>query len=259
MIDSHCHIDLPAFDHDRADVIASAIKQGVTRLLVPGLYINQFDTLIALQKQYACLDIAFGFHPYYLQHHCEGEVNANIQVLERYISQYRSHICAIGETGIDTVISVPLAKQIDYLQAQIELSSAFALPLILHHRKSHNEIIRLLKRNNFSQGGVVHAFSGSAEMAKNYADLGFKIGIGGTITYARANKTIKAIKSIGLAHLLLETDAPDMPLYGYQGQRNTPARLPLVADKLASILCIDTAQVVEQTNMNYRMVFKKTI
>ncbi|MEM0911723.1 MAG: TatD family hydrolase [Pseudomonadota bacterium] len=255
MIDSHCHIDLAAFNHDRAEVIASANKLGITNILVPGLFVKQFKTLLALQEQHTCIDIAFGFHPYFLHHQNGNNIDTNMQALDDYVSKYRDTVIGIGEAGLDGVISHPFDNQKRYLNAQLELASRYSLPIILHQRKSHNELIRMLKNTNFAYGGVIHAFSGSAEIAKTYVDLGFKLGIGGTITYARANKTKKAITSVGLDHVLLETDAPDMPLFGFQGQRNTPTRLPMIASKLAEILSVEIDDVVQTTTNTYNTLF----
>jgi TatD DNase family protein len=108
----------------------------------------------------------------------------------------------------------------------------------------------------FSHGGLIHAFSGSAEVAKTYLDLGFLLGVGGTITYPRAKKTRATIKNIPLEYLMLETDSPDMPLNHFQGQRNTPSQLPLVAEALGELKDVSVDTVKEQTTLNYRHLFK---
>ncbi len=255
MIDSHCHIDLPPFDHDRADVIRDAIEKGIESILVPGLFAKQFQTLIDFKTDYHYIDIAFGFHPYFLRLDGTNNVERDMQILENTISKNRELVCAIGETGLDGVIETPITQQIAYLSGQLELAMKYSLPIILHHRKSHNELIRTIKSLRYTGGGVIHAFSGSADIANTYIDMGFKLGIGGTITYERAKKTINAISIVGLEHLLLETDSPDMPLKGYQGQRNTPLRLPIIVDNLAEILGVTSDDVISATSANYRSLF----
>jgi TatD DNase family protein len=134
---------------------------------------------------------------------------------------------------------------------QLELAQSLRLPVVLHHRQSHNELIRLIKHHKFSRRGVIHAFSGSYQIAKTYIELGFYLGIGGTITYPRGKKTRDAIADIPLEYLLLETDAPDMPLCGFQGQRNSPTQLPIIAEALATLKHIDVEQVARVTSANY--------
>ena len=137
---------------------------------------------------------------------------------------------------------------------QIELAIKYHKPLILHHRQSHNELIRLLKQNEFPHGGIIHAFSGSEQIANTYIEMGFMLGVGGTITYPRAKKTRGSIKTIPLEFIVLETDSPDMPLNGFQGEINTPLQLPLVVKELAILKQISEHEVIEQTTRNYNKV-----
>ncbi|MGQ8365070.1 TatD family hydrolase [Glaciecola sp. 1036] len=259
MIDSHCHIDLPAFDTDRAEVLNKAKSLAVSKLLVPGLHLWQFDTLLDLQAIYPELDICFGLHPYFLRQHAPVDSKNKITSLAEKVSQHVNQIVAIGETGLDAVIDVPMVEQIELLEAQIAIAKTFNKPLVLHHRQSHNELIQVLKSTRFSLGGSIHAFSGSYEIAKTYLDLGFVLGVGGTITYARAKKTRQAIAKVGIQHLVLETDAPDMPIFGFQGQRNTPERLPLIVDALSDLLHIDSKTIKNISTENYQRTFSSPI
>ena len=261
MIDSHCHIDLPAFDDDRADVLKAAAKNGIKRLLVPGLSNEQFDTLLALKESQEnnlgiSIDIALGLHPYFYASTLTKGIGPALDLFQALAKQHQDDILAVGETGIDMNIDVDLAIQESLLRAQLSVASDLQLPLILHHRQSHNQLIRILKLMRFSYGGVIHAFSGSEEVAKAYLDLGFLLGVGGTITYPRAKKTRATIKNIPLEHLVLETDSPDMPLNNYQGQRNTPCQLPLVAKVLSELKEITVNEVEAQTTANYCRLFK---
>jgi TatD DNase family protein len=141
------------------------------------------------------------------------------------------------------------------LREQIRIAKVIKKPLILHHRQSHNELIRILKQEKFDVGGVVHAFSGSYQTAQTYIALGLALGVGGTITYERAVKTRRTIKAVDMAHIVLETDAPDMPVYGFQGEPNTPERLPLIAQALAKLKGISVNEVVQQSTANYHRIF----
>lgn len=262
MIDSHCHFDLSAFDDCREQVMQACEQAKLTRLLVPGLSIQQFPTIVALAKQfnvaanaYPHIDIALGLHPYYMGELSSQEQAVQHQALLDLAEQYHTDIVAIGECGLDANLAISMSYQQVILQQQIELAKQIKKPLVLHHRRSHNELIRLLKQNQFTYGGVIHAFSGSEHIANTYIDLGFKLGVGGTITYERAQKTRHTIAQTPLEHLLLETDAPDMPIAGYQGQINSPAKLPLIAKSLAQLKGCEASEVIAMTTANYHQVF----
>lgn len=255
MIDSHCHFDLPAFDNQRAEALTRAASKGVHKLLVPGLDLLQFSQLKALQAQYPALDIALGCHPYFLQHLSAQALSEQMGLMKVMAIEHHATIVAIGECGLDGTLSLPMAYQEKVLRYQIRIAQALNKPLILHHRRSHNDLIRVLKQEKFTNGGVVHAFSGSIEIANTYIELGFALGVGGTITYLRALKTRNTIKNVSLNHLLLETDAPDMPVFGFQGQANSPERLPIIADALATLKHIELGDVIAQTTCNYHRIF----
>ena len=250
MIDSHCHLDFDCFDADREQVLKCCTELGIERILIPGTEPSRFDKLLLLQQQYSnsnlypALDIAFGLHPYFLSENSDKELEA----LEHALIKHREKLVAVGEIGLDYGLiegliqrdlddsrKVDKATQQKVFIAQLELAKQYELPVILHHRKSHNDLIRFIKQTGFEFGGVIHAFSGSLQIAQQYIDMGFKLGVGGTITYPRAQKTRETIAQIPLEHLLLETDAPDMPIYGRQGARNSPEYLGEIADSLAEL------------------------
>jgi TatD DNase family protein len=164
---------------------------------------------------------------------------------------------AIGEAGIDGVIAQAennLAQQIQIFEQQLNLAKSYQLPIIVHHRKSHQHIVAMLRQKNLTKGGIIHAFSGNYQQACQYIDLGFKLGIGGTITYPRAEKTIKAIKRLPLASLVLETDAPSMPLYGFQGQDNSPLQLIKVFQALVGIRSESAGELAHALESNINTV-----
>jgi TatD DNase family protein len=255
MIDSHCHFDLPEFDGKRSQVLANCSAEGIEKILVPGLTLLQFQTLLALQKEHAQLDIALGCHPYYLEQLSLPTLNIQMTELAATAQQYKQRIVAIGECGLDGSLPIAMEYQESVLRHHIQIAKTVGKPLVLHHRQSHNLLIRILKQEKFEFGGVVHAFSGSEQIAKTYIDLGFALGVGGTITYQRAVKTRATIANLNLQHLLLETDAPDMPLFGYQGMPNTPERLPLIAKELAKLQNCSLEEVEIQTTANYHRLF----
>ena len=255
MIDSHCHFDLAVFDNKRKQILNKALQLGLKKLLVPGLSLDQFATLLELKHRYPLIDIALGCHPCFLSVLSEPELKRQMMRMADLASQHKMTIVAIGECGVDGSLSIPMEYQEKVLREQIRIAKVIKKPLILHHRQSHNELIRILKQEKFDGGGVVHAFSGSYQTAQTYIALGLALGVGGTITYERAVKTRRTIKAVDMAHIVLETDAPDMPVYGFQGEPNTPERLPLIAQALAQLKGISVNEVVQQSTANYHRIF----
>lgn len=255
MIDSHCHLNFAQFDADRERVIQDSINAGVTGCLLPGVVRKDWDSLFAVRDMWPVSQVALGLHPCFSdQHHPDdlAQLSARLKILG-------DHVCAVGEIGLDFSPAYNHPSQIGYFLAQLDIAHEVKLPVVLHHRQSHNALIQHIKANKFQFGGVVHAFSGSYQTAKTYVDMGFCLGIGGTITYPRANKTLDAVKKVGLEHLLLETDAPDMPMNGKQGQRNSPINLPKIAFALAQLLDCSVQIVANTTTANFYRVFEKAL
>lgn len=232
LFDSHCHINFDAFQHDRKAVMQQAAQQAVKRLFVPGV-----TRQLSIDKRWIndCPPIeiieGYGLHPYFIDQHQASDIEWLAQQLDKF-----PH-AVVGEIGLDAEIN-DYKKQDELFAAQVDLAVAFKRSIVLHHRKTQPELFRILKpvRNKLPEvPGVIHAFSGSAEQANEWTKLGFMLGVGGTITYSRANKTRQAIQQADIHHLVLETDAPDMPLTGYQGQRNEPAQCYKVLKELSAL------------------------
>ena len=251
MIDSHCHLDFSQFDSDREQVIAQAKSIGVKGILIPGTQASQWPKQVSLANQFDTFHFALGLHPYFL----ESTSEQHILDLDVLLNEHKSKVVAVGEIGLDFMIETDEKRQQYFFESQLDLAVSHNLPVIIHHRRSHNQLIRTLKQKNVSRGGVIHAFSGSEQEANTYIEMGFCLGIGGTITYARAKKTKQAISSIPLTSLLLETDAPDMPMEGRQGQRNSPVYLPQVLDALSSIREESRSEIEQVTDGNFNRVF----
>ncbi len=256
LIDSHCHLDFKDFDSDREQVIQSCIDQNIHKILIPGVSSNRWPKQIKLCQQYSELILAIGVHPHFI---VDSE-EQSLRILETLLVDNKGTVVAVGEIGLDFHLAKQPQGPSESLQQiifekQLILAEQYKLPVIVHHRQSHNQIIRLLKTTKFNQGGVIHAFSGSKQEAQSYIDMGFLLGVGGTITYERAVKTRQTIRDIGLEHLLLETDSPDMPLSGFQGQRNSPEKVAMVAQYLAELKCVSVDKVSQQTDSNFYRVF----
>lgn len=246
MIDSHCHLDFSCFDHDRAEILDNCRKLSINTIVIPGTQASQWQKQIDLCLLYPQLRFALGIHPFFIN----SFKLEHLDKLDLMLNQYQNTVLALGEIGLDAHIDVDWQLQIQVFEQQLNVAKEHKLPIILHHRNSHNELIRILKATKFSQGGIVHAFSGSLQDAQTYIDLGFKIGVGGGITYIRANKTRKTIAQLPLASLVLETDAPDMPLMGKQGQRNSPEYLPEIFGSLLSLRKENSPEVLHACSKN---------
>jgi TatD DNase family protein len=193
---------------------------------------------------------AYGLHPMFLQEHRDG----HLAELDDWIK--REHPCAIGECGLDFFVDGldPRAQQ-HFFDGQLELARTHALPLIVHARRSVDAVIASIKRIG-GLCGVVHSFSGSAEQARQLAQLGFLIGLGGPVTYERANRLRRLAASVPVESLLLETDAPDQPDAGIRGQRNEPARLANVLQVVADLRGETPAAIAAATSTNARRLFR---
>ncbi|RUO37279.1 TatD family deoxyribonuclease [Aliidiomarina shirensis] len=233
LTDSHCHIDFPAFDDDRDAMLARAKAAGVERFLVLGVSAAQWPRLLAFAQRYSDWRVAFGLHPYFLSERtADGAPTADnfaddLALLPTFLEK---GALAVGEIGLDA--TQPLFDlQVELFTKQLDIAADMNLPVILHHRKTLDMMLPMVRKAGVC-GGIVHAFSGSYQQAMQWIEAGFRLGVGGIITYERAKKTRAAIAQVPLESLVLETDSPDMPLCGQQGQRNEPANIANIAQSL---------------------------
>lgn len=221
--DSHCHLDDSAFTEQLPLLLAQCQQLAINRIIVPTIAPNKFTEVLNLAKEYHSNPIkiypCLGIHPWFLQ----ALDNDHLAQLSALVDKSRHEIVAIGEIGLDGAIAknAPThgqtteenwAHQQHFFDYQLNLAKQQNLPVIVHHRQSHDKIMPFLRRYKLAKAGVIHGFSGSYQQAMSYIDLGFKLGIGSTITYSRAKKTINTVKRLPLESLVIETDAPSMPL-----------------------------------------------
>lgn len=270
LFDSHCHFDFSDFNTDRAAVWQRCKTRGITGLLMPGVSPEQWPNLAEICTHFPDFVYAAGIHPHWLEHQKWYPKNTQALLVNQTLRHIETILCvemtraqqkgvskcvAVGECGLDKLIATPLSLQRQILEVHIDLANQLHKPLIIHSVKTHNELLSCFKQNPPRYGGVIHAFSGSLETARQFLARGFLLGVGGTITYERAQKTRHALRNISLEYLLLETDAPDMPLSGQQGDRNSPEYLPRIAQCLADLQGIGIDQVAEATYQNARRLF----
>lgn len=250
LIDTHCHLDFPAFENDLQNVVSDANSAGVDQFIVPGVVAEKWEHLLQVTGAYQGMHPALGLHPCFMQHHR----TADIESLESLLQSAK--VCAVGEIGLDLFIpDADLEQQLSFLRPQLDLAAKYDLPLILHVRKAHDQMLKELRGLQFGAGGVVHAFSGSEQQAEQYLKLGFKLGIGGTVTYERAKKLHRIVKNNPLESFVLETDSPDMQLAAYRGERNVPARVSEVAKVVAELKGVSIERVAKETTRNSMMLF----
>jgi TatD DNase family protein len=229
LIDSHSHFDASEFDHDRPAALARAHAAGVMEQVVPAVDAASWPTLQQVCRTLPGLHPAYGLHPMYLARHRDEHLDA----LHDWIARERP--VAIGECGLDFFVTgLDAHTQQRYFEAQLRLARRFDLPVIVHARRAVDAVIATLRRIGGLRG-VVHSFAGSPEQAAQLHRLGFLIGIGGPVTYPRAQRLRRLVASMPLEQLLLETDSPDQPGATHRGQRNEPAYLPEVLHVVAQL------------------------
>ena len=252
LTDTHIHLDLKEYADDLPQVLMRSESQGVRRWIVPAISSANWARLPVLHQQYPNLYYAFGLHPWFLA----NETDQALIELELLLQPRPAGLVAIGECGLDGAIDVPMSLQITMLEKQLALASQYELPVILHCRKAHNELLRIVKQFILPRGGVWHAFSGSRQQAEQFIELGFMLGIGGVITYPRAEKTRKAVAKLPIESLLLETDGPTMPLFQRQGARNEPAYIPEVLAELSVLRQIPPDVLGDAIERNVEKMFR---
>lgn len=231
LIDTHCHLDFPVFDSERAALLAECRQLGVGEYIIPAVGEENWGRVMALAAEHDGISYALGVHPWYVG----GQTPAVLTRLQQRLAERPRGLVAVGECGLDLRSHVPQEGQLEMFEAQVELAKEHELPLIVHSVRANDTVTKILRRLRPACGGVIHAFSGSLQQAEAFWQLGFRLGIGGVISFERANKTREAVRDMPLEALLLETDAPDMPLQGQQGAPNTPANLPIIAQLLADL------------------------
>ncbi len=229
LFDSHCHLNAAEFDSDREPLLQSAMSVGVSAWLVPAVTVPEWIPLLEFCQTHGQMFAALGVHPWYVD-------TLPLQALDQLpdiAATWSDQFIAIGETGLDR-LKPHWERQVQFFEAQLAVASTCKLPVIVHSVKAHPEVLATIKRFP-STTGIIHGFSGSLQEAQAFFAQGYRIGVGSVITYDRAQKTRKAVSLLPLEALVIETDAPAMPLSGYQGQRNRPEQLHVIFEQLCRL------------------------
>ncbi|MGY4876741.1 TatD family hydrolase [Vreelandella aquamarina] len=237
LIDAHCHLDFADFDADRHQIFERARAVGVKHFIVPGTTRARWPQVKNLGQR-DDVSIGLGLHPYFMQAHTDEDIQALEQALDT-----SAQIVAVGECGIDARLNDTLEQQWRFFDAQLRLAKTYSLPVIIHCVQANDQVAKRLRQLALPKGGMIHGFAGSPEQAQAFNALGFVVGLGGTLTYSRAQRVQRAVKSLPDDGFVLETDSPDMPLQGQQGQRNEPANVATVCRHVAQLRSQSEAQV----------------
>jgi len=245
LFDSHCHLDFPQFSSSLRKMIDKAEEAGISGILIPGVKREGWRGIRQITATHNICHTALGLHPMYIDQH----KNTDLHDLEMALSV--GPIAAIGEIGLDFYkAGSNRSLQTHFVTAQISIAKAAELPIVLHVRKAHDEMIKIISQLKFMQGGIVHAFNGSEHQAQKYIDLGFKLGFGGAMTFPRAAKLHRLAATLPLDSIVIETDAPDMPPVTCQQSFNTPLHLFDNFRALVTLRQESAALVAKQTTIN---------
>jgi len=239
-IDTHCHLDASEFDSDRMQVAEAAWSANVRGIVIPAVEVANFATVRNLAAQVKGGAYALGIHPLYVSRAQDADLDTLRQAVSEAMGDPR--FVAIGEIGLDFFVpeiasGEPRKRQEYFYDAQLAIAAEFDLPVLLHVRRSQDILLKYLRRRTSVRGGIAHAFNGSAQQAHAFVERGFALGLGGAMTYPRALQIRRHAVDIDLDHLVLETDAPDIPpawLYAPH-RRNSSDQLPRIAQVLAQL------------------------
>ncbi len=247
LIDTHCHLDLEILFARLNELLSNAHTAGVAAFVVPGVHPDGWDRIghIALNKP----DVypAFGIHPMHSNHATKDNLAK--------LSSIAGLGVAIGEIGLDPAYFVPLERQEKSFRDQLRIATELGLPVLVHCRRHFQRTLQILKEEKISRvGGIMHAFSGSTEMAKEFIRLGFVISLSGTITWDNAVRPRQLAADLPLSSIVLETDSPDMAPQQFRGQPNQPAWITETVNVISKIRNIDPTDVATATSVNTKRI-----
>lgn len=251
-IDSHAHIYAKKFDADRDEVISRCRENGVGKIYMPNIDVGSIEPMLEAAQKYpeTCVPM-MGLHP------CDvdREFEKTLYVMEEWFN--KMSFAGVGETGIDLYWDkTTLALQIEALKIQIGWAKEKNLPIILHCRESLSETIEIIRtETDETLTGIFHCFTGTLEQAQEIIEMGFLLGIGGVATFKNGGLD-KVLPTIGLDHVVLETDSPYLAPVPYRGKRNSPEYIPLIAQRVSELTGNSLEEVAEKTSLNARAVFK---
>jgi len=250
LIDSHTHLEMEDFDGDRDAVVERARQAGVEFMITVGTSITYCRKALDLASRYGEVYVAVGIHPHDVKDIDDGTYDE----LRKLVAMEK--VVAYGEIGLDFFRDLsPRQVQMERFGEQLELAEEVDLPVIIHDREAHREILDMLGSRRERLRGVIHCFSGDLTMARQCLDLGFSISVPGTVTFDKATELQRVVQYVPLEFLLVETDAPYLAPQPYRGKRNEPAYVVKTAAKIAELKGLSWEEVACQTTKNAKTLF----
>lgn len=240
-IDTHCHLSME--DYEDIDlVIKENVKAGVERIVISGCSKDWIVESLALAEKYEGVYVTLGYHP------SEADI-VDDTLLEQLMDQLKQEkVVGLGEIGLDYYYGKEnKAKQLVLFEKQLKIAEDMNLPVVIHSRDATEDTIKCLKK--YKVTGVIHCFSGSVETAKVYVAMGYKLGIGGVVTF-KNSKLYEVVETVGLKNIVLETDSPYLTPVPFRGQKNSSKYIPLIAQRVAEILNVSVEEVAKKTTFN---------
>ena len=248
LVDTHCHIFREYYD-DIDEVVMRARDAGVTMLIVNGIDRRTNEEVLELVKKYDIVYGALGFQPEV----AESVIDDDFRFIEEHINDDK--IVAVGEIGLDYHYDVDKEKQKNVFKRQLEIAKKYNKPVIVHSRECIQDTYDILKVSSVK--GIMHCYSGSVEMAREFCKIGFYLGIGGIVTFKNAVKLVDVIKDVGLEYIVLETDSPYLSPEPYRGKRNEPINVGVILQKICALKGLDYKDASEITTGNVLRLFDK--
>ncbi len=251
LVDSHVHLDNPRFNKDRERLIKNLQRDGISMVLHASSDLNTSIKAVQASEEYDFIYASVGYHP----HNAKDMTDESLEILESFTSKKR--VVAIGEIGLDYHYDhSPREVQKEAFKKQIRLARKLNLPYIVHDREAHDDLLTIMKEESYDgMRGIMHCFSGSVELAREFIKLGFLISLAGPLTFNNAKKPKEVAKEIPLEHLLVETDAPYLTPHPFRGKRNEPAYVRYVAQEIAALKRISYEEVATATTNNFKKMF----
>lgn len=252
MIDTHAHLDFPAFNEDRQEVINRAQETGIKNIINVGTNLASSHRSLVLSQDYEQIYATVGIHP----HDADQLDGRALDVLKDLARADK--VVAIGEIGLDFHYdNSPREVQTRAFKQQLHLAGEIALPVVIHSRDADDEIIEILKEGNVEEiGGILHCFGGDLQLAQEAENLGLYLGLGGIVTFNNADRLRQVVKQIPLQWLLLETDCPYLTPSPHRGKRNEPAYVKYVAEMIADVKGMPVEEVKAVTSENARKAYQ---